>query len=125
MVNFDTEKMLNPSIIGGIVNGVLGAICCLGYIVGGAVAAHLYVNAGGSLDYENCGVVGAISGVIGGIIATILSFLILASIMPMMEFKSYAFLAGTSIIIGLISGIIFGAILGAIGGILYVVIKNR
>ncbi len=125
MVTFDKEKMLNPSIIGGIVNGVLGFICCLGYIVGGAVAAHLYVNAGGNLDYENCGLVGAISGVIGGIIAILLRILILSSVMPMMGFKSYAFLAGTSIIMGLIFSIIFGAIFGAIGGILYVVIKNK
>ncbi|XRO77581.1 hypothetical protein ACO3VM_03365 [Methanocaldococcus sp. 10A] len=125
MVTFNKEKMLNPSIIGGIINGVLGAICCLGYIVGGAIAAHLYINAGGSLDYENCGLVGAISGVIGGIIAVILNFLIIASLMPMMGFKSFAFVAGSSLIIGLVSGIIFGAILGAVGGILYVVVKNK
>ncbi|WP_456416777.1 hypothetical protein [Methanocaldococcus sp.] len=119
MVTFDKEKMLNPSIIGGIVNGVLGFICCLSYIVGGSVAAHFYVNAGGNLDYENCGLVGAISGVIGGIIAIFLRILIIG-------FRPYTFLAGTSsIIIGLIFSIIFGAIFGAIGGILYVIIKNK
>jgi hypothetical protein len=124
MVTFDKEKMLNPSIIGGIINGVLGTFCCLGYIVGGAVASHLYVNAGGSLDYENCGLVGAVSGVIGGVIATILNFFIMASFMPMFV-GSKSFAMGSSLAIGLVSGVIFGAILGAIGGILYVVIKNR
>ncbi|AEF95941.1 hypothetical protein [Methanotorris igneus] len=124
MVTFDKEKMLNPSIIGGIVNGVLGTFCCLGYIVGGAVASHLYVNAGGSLDYENCGLVGAVSGVIGGVIAAILNFIIATSFMSMFGGVK-AFVMTGSLAIGLISGAIFGAILGAVGGILYVVIKNR
>ncbi|MEO2117432.1 MAG: hypothetical protein ABGW92_03385 [Methanocaldococcus sp.] len=56
--------MLKPAVIGGIINGILGAICCLCYIIEGAVAAHLYVNAGGICDYENCGLVEAIPGVI-------------------------------------------------------------
>ncbi|ENN96088.1 hypothetical protein J422_04443 [Methanocaldococcus villosus KIN24-T80] len=125
MVNFDKEKMLNPSIIGGIINGILGAICCLGYIIGGAIAAHLYVNAGGSLDYENCGIVGAVSGVIGGIIAAVLNFFVMASLMPMFGGAKAFVIAGSSFIIMLISAIIFGAILGAVGGFIYVIIKNR
>ncbi|XRP96922.1 hypothetical protein ACO3UB_08250 [Methanocaldococcus sp. 16A] len=124
MVEFDKEKMLNPSIIGGIINTILGVICCLGYIVGGAIAAHLYVEAGGRLDYESCGLVGAISGVIGGILATILNIVLSSTLLfktAMME----KFFIGTFWIIGLIAGIIVGAIIGAIGGVLYVVIKNR
>ncbi|XRO75498.1 DUF5518 domain-containing protein [Methanocaldococcus sp. 28A] len=124
MVTFDKEKMLKPSIIGGVINIILGIICCLGYIVGGAIAAHLYVEAGGRLDYENCGLVGAISGVIGGVIAAILNFIIMTALMPMFgRFEPFAI--GGSLIVGLISGVIFGVILGAVGGVLYVVIKNR
>jgi len=124
MVSFDQERMLKPAVIGGIINGILGAICCLCYVIGGAVAAHLYVNAGGICDYENCGLVGAISGVIGGVIASILSFLFMSAYLSALGLKAAMF-TGASFIIGFITAIIFGAILGAVGGVIYVVIKNR
>jgi len=124
MVNFDQEKMLKPAIIGGLVGMVLDVVCCLGLIVGGAVAAHLYVNSGGVCDYENCGLVGAVSGVIGGVIGSIISYFLYMTI-----FTAYAHYTpmgmGGSLIFSIIGGIIFGAILGAVGGILYVLIKNR
>jgi hypothetical protein len=124
MVSFDQEKMLKPAIIGGIISTVLDIVCCLGIIVGGAIAAHLYVNAGGICDYENCGLVGAISGVIGGLFGSILSYLLMAQFVAMFA-GYYPYGMGASLIVSVISGIIFGAILGAVGGVIYVVIKNR
>ena len=124
MVSFDQEKMLKPAIIGGVINTVLDVVCCLGIIAGGAIAAHLYVNAGGVCNYENCGLVGAISGAIGGFLGSILNYLLMAQLIVM--FGGYhPYGVGTSLIISMISGIILGAVFGAVGGIIYVVIKNR
>ncbi|WP_423793012.1 hypothetical protein ACPB8Q_02050 [Methanocaldococcus indicus] len=125
MVSFDKDKMLNPSIIGGIVGGVLGVFCCLSLVIGGVVAAYQYIKNGGILDYENCGLVGAIAGVIGGVIGSILNYIFIVILNLGSLGIFHGAVLGGMFIFSLIFSIIFGAILGAIGGVLYAFIKSR
>ncbi len=76
------NNKLKPAIIGGVVLGVLSVIpfvnfvnacCCLWAILGGMLAAHLYVK--GSPTPTSIGdgaIVGALAGVVGGIIAIVI-----------------------------------------------------
>ena len=73
------NNKLKPAIIGGVVLGVLSVIpfvnwvnvcCCLWAILGGLLAAHLYVKGSPTPTSTGDGaIVGALAGVVGGIIA--------------------------------------------------------
>jgi len=69
------NNKLKPAIIGGVVLGVLSIIplvslcCCLWAILGGLVAAHLYVKSSPTPTSTGDGaIVGALAGVVGGVI---------------------------------------------------------
>src|SRR5687768_4898440 len=72
------NNKLKPAIIGGVVLGILSVIpfvnwvnfcCCLWAILGGLLAAHLYVKSSPTPTSAGDGaIVGALAGVVGGVI---------------------------------------------------------
>lgn len=77
----DTERMLKPALIGGILLGILSTllpfincICCAGIISGGILAAYLLVKDSPlSVSMGSGVVVGLFAGIIGAIVKTIFS----------------------------------------------------
>lgn len=75
------NNKLKPAIIGGVVLGILSVIpfvnfvnlcCCLWAILGGVLAAHLYVKSSPVPTTTGDGaIVGALAGVVGGVIAIV------------------------------------------------------
>lgn len=69
---------LKPAIIGGVILGVLSAIpavntcCCIWALVGGLVAAHLYIKASSNpVTPADGAIVGAIAGAIGAVLIVV------------------------------------------------------
>ena len=136
-MRFNTELMLKPMLIGGVIGGVISGIpfinclncCCLMYIASGAITAHLILNKA-YVEMEDLAVAGAGSGAIAGLIAGVLGFVfslfINTTSAGMMGDDMMAGVVGSTIggIIGIPLAIIFGAISGAIGAILYVKVKG-
>jgi len=68
----DMNDKIKPALIGGVIVGILSAIpmvnycCCIWAIVGGMVAAHLYIKASPNpVSPADGAIVGAIAGAIG------------------------------------------------------------
>lgn len=134
----DISKMTMPAIVGGIVAGILsgipliGALCCLWFIAGGAIAAYMLIGNVGKIELTDGAIVGALSGVVAGIIAGILGIIVsilfpvdLSGIfgdVPGMGIDTTVILAAG--IIGIVIDIIFGAIFGAIGGVIVAKLKE-
>ncbi len=124
----DISKMLVPAIAGGVVAGIatsipiikwLNVLCCLWFIIGGAIAAWMLIKSIGKIKLTDGAIVGALSGIIAGIIAAVIGtiFGIAGSIVN--------FPGSSGIGIEVISGIIgvfiypiFGVVFGAIGGVI-------
>ena len=76
------NNKLKPALIGGVVLGLLSVIpfvnfvnfcCCLWAILGGILAAHLYVKSSPTpVNAGDGAIVGALAGVVGGVIVVIL-----------------------------------------------------
>ncbi len=76
------DNKLKPAVIGGVVLGILSAIpfvnfvnicCCLWAILGGMLAAHLYVkNSPTPASAGDGAIVGAIAGAVGAVISLII-----------------------------------------------------
>lgn len=76
------DNKVKPAVIGGIVLGVLSAIpfvnfvnlcCCLWAILGGMLAAHLYVkNSATPASAGDGAIVGAIAGAVGAVVSLVL-----------------------------------------------------
>src|SRR4051812_15136164 len=98
------NNKLKPAIIGGVVLGVLSVIpfvnfvnicCCLWAILGGVLAAHLYVK--GSPTPASTGdgaIVGAIAGLVGAVIAVIIGIPISILMSGVMQRVLLSFLEG-------------------------------
>src|SRR5688500_19988055 len=75
------DNKVKPAVIGGVVLGLLSAIpfvnfvnacCCLWAILGGLLASYLYVkNSPTPVNAGDGAIVGAIAGVVGGLISLI------------------------------------------------------
>ena len=89
------NNKLKPALIGGIVLGILSSIpfvnfanacCCLWAILGGLLATYLYVkNSPTPVNAGDGAIVGALAGVVGGLIALILGIPIDIAMGPMMR----------------------------------------
>ena len=140
-MKFDSELMLKPMLIGGIVGGVLSAIpiisclncCCLLYAGSGAITAYLITQKTMSLEMEDYALAGAGSGAIAGLINGILSLFIStainASLMSMMgmpnDMASQQMAGGMAGgVIGIPIAIVLGAVFGAVGAIVYIKVKE-
>jgi hypothetical protein len=76
------NNKLKPAIIGGVVLGLLSVIpfinfvnfcCCLWAILGGMLAAHLYVKSSPApVNAGDGAIVGALAGLVGGVIVIII-----------------------------------------------------
>ena len=76
------NNKLKPALIGGVVLGVLSVIpfvnfvnlcCCLWAILGGMLAAHLYVKSSPTpVNAGDGAIVGALAGLVGGVIVIII-----------------------------------------------------
>jgi hypothetical protein len=82
----EKPSMIKPALIGGAIFGLLtlipflGALCCLWGLLGGAVAAMIYVkNSPVQITSGNGAGVGALAGFVGGVIVTVISTLIFMS----------------------------------------------
>ena len=89
------NNKLKPALIGGVVLGVLSVIpfvsaanlcCCLWAIVGGLLAAYLYVkNSPTPVNAGEGAIVGAIAGVVGAVIYVIIGIPIAYAMGPTMR----------------------------------------
>ena len=140
-MKFDSELMLKPMLIGGVVGGILSSIpiisclncCCLLYAGSGAITAYLISQKTMSLemnDYALAGAgSGAIAGLINGILSLFISTAINASLMSMMGMPpdmASQQMAGSMVggVIGIPIAIVLGAIFGAVGAIVYIKVKE-
>ena len=140
-MKFDSELMLKPMLIGGIVGGVLSAIpiisclncCCLLYAGSGAITAYLITQKTMSLEMEDYALAGAGSGAIAGLINGILGLVIgtainasLMSMMGMPNDMASQQMAGSMFggVIGIPIAMVLGAIFGAVGAIVYIKVKE-
>ncbi|ABR56689.1 hypothetical protein [Methanococcus aeolicus] len=140
-MKFDSELMLKPVLIGGVIGGVLSAIpiisclncCCLLYAGSGAITAYLIAQKTMSLEMEDYALAGAGSGAIAGLINGILGLVIgtalNASLMPLIGMPSD--MATQNMVGSMVGGVIsipvyivLGAIFGAIGAIIYIKLKE-
>jgi hypothetical protein len=140
-MKFDSELMLKPMLIGGIVGGVLSAIpiisclncCCLLYAGSGAITAYLITQKTMSLEMEDYALAGAgsgaIAGLINGILGLVIGTAINASLMSMMgmpnDMASQQMAGGMAGgVIGIPIAIVLGAVFGAVGAIVYIKVKE-
>lgn len=134
----DISKMLVPAAAGGLVAGIatsipvvnwLNVLCCLWFIIGGAIAAWMLIRGGGKIKLTDGAIVGAISGIIAGIIAAVLGTIlgIAGSIFNNIVNVPGASGIGLEVFMGIIGIFIYpilGAIFGAIGGVIFAKLKE-
>jgi len=133
------NNKLKPALLGGLIVGVLSAIplvqycCCIWGIGGGALAAFLYIKSSTVPVRTGDGAtVGALAGVIGGIIYLILG-LPIAIFFGMAAMEEQLTRSGVSlpfsgvllIIVAGIVGAIILAILATLGGVIGVAIFEK
>jgi hypothetical protein len=133
------NNKLKPALLGGLIVGVLSAIplvqycCCIWAIGGGALAAFLYIRSSTVPVRTGDGAtVGALAGVIGGIIYLILG-LPIAIFFGMTAMEEQLTRSGVSlpfsgvvlIIVAGIIGAIILAILATLGGVIGVAIFEK
>jgi hypothetical protein len=133
------NNKLKPALLGGLIVGVLSAIplvqycCCIWAIGGGALAAFLYIKSSTVPVRTGDGAtVGALAGVIGGIIYLILG-LPIAIFFGMAAMEEQLTRSGVSlpfsgvvlIIVAGIIGAIILAILATLGGVIGVAIFEK
>jgi hypothetical protein len=133
------NNKLKPALLGGLIVGVLSAIplvqycCCIWGIGGGALAAFLYIKSSTVPVRTGDGAtVGALAGVIGGIIYLILG-LPIAIFFGMAAMEEQLARSGVSlpfsgvvlIIVAGIIGAIILAILATLGGVIGVAIFEK
>ncbi len=133
------NNKLKPALLGGLIVGVLSAIplvqycCCIWGIGGGALAAFLYIKSSTvPVKTGDGAIVGALSGVIGGIIYLIIG-LPIAIFFGMAAMEDQLTRSGVSlpfsgvllmIVAGIIGAIIL-AILATLGGVIGVAIFEK
>ena len=133
------NNKLKPALLGGLIVGVLSAIplvqycCCIWGIGGGVLAAFLYIKSSTvPVKTGDGATVGALSGVIGGIIYLILG-LPIAIFFGMAAMEEQLARSGVSlpfsgvllIIVAGIIGAIILAILATLGGVIGVAIFEK
>jgi hypothetical protein len=133
------NNKLKPALLGGLIVGVLSAIplvqycCCIWGIGGGALAAFLYIKSSTvPVKTGDGATVGALAGVIGGIIYLILG-LPIAIFFGMAAMEEQLTRSGVSlpfsgvvlIIVAGIVGAIILAILATLGGVIGVAIFEK
>jgi hypothetical protein len=133
------NNKLKPALLGGLIVGVLSAIplvqycCCIWGIGGGVLAAYLYIkNSTVPVKMGDGAMVGALSGVIGGIIYLILG-LPIAIFFGMAAMEEQLTRNGVSLpfsgvllmVVAGIVGAILLAILATLGGIIGVAIFEK
>jgi hypothetical protein len=137
-MGFNSELMLKPMLIGGIVCGIIAGIpvinclncCCLMYIASGAIAAYLILKKA-PVSMNDIALAGAgsgfIAGLIGGILNFVFSLVINTTSAGIMGDDMMESIMGSTIggVIGIPVAIIFGTIAGAIGAIVYLKINER
>lgn len=147
------NNKLKPAIIGGVVLGVLSVIpfvnwvnacCCLWAILGGLLAAQLYVKGSPTPTSTGDGaIVGALAGVVGGIIAIVIgipvSYLMsglmsgiiagmLEGVNPAQSEMMRAQMEGQSILAHIVNGFILAVLLivfSTIGGLIGISIFEK
>ncbi len=139
-MNFNSNLMMKPMIIGGVVGGIISGIpilsclncCCLMFIASGAITAHLILEKA-KVEMEDLAIAGAGAGVIAGFISGVLSFIFnmfinTASLLGQYGGEDMAMNIGASAGVGIIGipiAIILGGIFGAIGAVLYYKLKEK
>lgn len=130
------NNKLKPALLGGLIVGLLSAIhslipfigfcCCIWSILGGGLAAFLYIK-GSSVPVKlgDGAIVGALAGVVGGIIYIIiyLPFSLLYGMVVMQERLNQSgvqipFSGTVLVIIGSIVGAIALIVLSTLGGVI-------
>jgi hypothetical protein len=130
------NNKLKPALLGGLIVGFLsaihslipfvGACCCIWSIIGGVLAAFLYIK-GSSVPVKlgDGAIVGALAGVVGGIIYVViyLPFALLYGLAAMQEQLNRSGVqipfSGTLLaIIGSIVGAIVLVVLSTLGGVI-------
>ena len=130
------NNKLKPALLGGLIVGFLsaihslipfvGACCCIWSIIGGVLAAFLYIK--GSSEPVKLGdgaIVGALAGVVGGIIYVIiyLPFSLLYGMVAVQEQLNRSgvqipFSGTILVIIGSIVGAVMLVLLSTLGGVI-------
>jgi hypothetical protein len=133
------NNKLKPALLGGLIVGILSAIplvqycCCIWAIGGGVLAAFLYVKSSSVPVRTGDGaVVGALAGVVGGIIYLIIG-LPFAIFFGMAAMEDQLTRSGVQlpfsgiilIIVAMIVGAIFLALLATLGGVIGVAIFEK
>jgi hypothetical protein len=137
------NNKLKPALLGGLIVGVLSAICslipfvslccCLWGIAGGAVASFMYVKSSTvPVKIGDGAIVGALAGVVGAIIYLIVG-LPLSIFLGMTAMEEQLAKSGVQLpfsgvvlmIIGNILGAIILAILATLGGVIGVAIFEK
>jgi hypothetical protein len=149
-----TKNLIMPALVGGLLTGILTGVisiipiisccnifCCFWVILGGALSAFL-LSKKEKVELKDGAVVGALSGLIGGVVATLIYIiydLILKSIFANMGFNTNSdglnnlpgmegfgplLLAGVYIFT-LILYTVTGVIFGAVGGIIAVKLLEK
>jgi hypothetical protein len=138
-MGFNSDLMLKPIVIGGVIGGILSSIpiisclncCCLLYMASGVITAHLILQKA-RVEMNDIAIAGAGSGGIAGFICGVLSIIIgtagnaaMYSMMGMPDGSMNGMVGGiVGGIIGIPIAIIFGTIFGAIGAIIYMKLKE-
>lgn len=133
------NNKLKPALLGGLIVGVLSAIpfiqycCCIWGIGGGVLAAYLYIKSSPvPVKMGDGAMVGALSGVIGGIIYLILG-LPIAIFFGMAAMEEQLARSGVSLpfsgvvllVVASIIGAIILVVLATIGGVISVAIFEK
>jgi hypothetical protein len=132
-MKFDSELMLKPMLIGGIVGGILSSIpiihclncCCLLYAGSGAITAYLILKKT-CVEMNDLAIAGAGSGAITGSIKGVLAplfFLHNTNSTSMMGDDTMAIvgerIARDILVLNIPITMVLGAVFGAIGAIIY------
>jgi hypothetical protein len=133
------NNKLKPALLGGLVVGLLSAIpfinycCCIWGIGGGALAAYLYIKSSPvPVSTGDGAIVGALAGVVGGIIYLIIG-LPIAILFGMAALEEQLSRSGmqlpfSGVLLMIVSGIIgaiFLIVLAVLGGIIGVAIFEK
>jgi hypothetical protein len=130
------NNKLKPALLGGLIVGIFSAIhslipivsmcCCIWSIVGGALAAFLYIKSSSvPVKMGDGAIVGALAGVVGGIIYVVIyiPFALLWGMATMQEQLDRSgvqipFSGSILVIIGSIVGAIALVVLSTLGGVI-------